>query len=94
MPGAHGDVEHRDGLVGDEQRRAEHQAAGDGHPLALAAGELVRVPLREGLDRREADLLQGVAHGRRSASFEGASPWMRSASAIRSRVRRRGSRAA
>ena len=37
------DVERRDRLVGDEQLRRQHQGAGDGDALALAAGEHVRV---------------------------------------------------
>ena len=38
-------VERGDRLVGDDQLRVEHQRAGEAEPLALAAGELVRVPL-------------------------------------------------
>ena len=41
-PRPHRDVEHRDGLVGDEQLRARARGRGDRDPLALAAGELVR----------------------------------------------------
>ena len=37
------DVERRDRLVGDEQLGLERDRAGDADPLALAAGELVRV---------------------------------------------------
>ncbi len=37
------DVQRRDGLVGDQQLRFQRQRAGDADPLALAAGELVRV---------------------------------------------------
>ena len=37
------DVEGGDGFVGDDQVGLEGQGAGDGDPLALAAGELVRV---------------------------------------------------
>ena len=36
-------VQRGHGLVGDQQLRAERQGAGDADPLALAAGELVRV---------------------------------------------------
>ena len=61
-PGAHGDVEHRDRLVGDEQLRVEHEARRDRHALALAAGELVRVAVEEELGRRQARRAQRVAH--------------------------------
>ena len=64
IAGAHRDVEHRDRLVGDQQAGAQHEAAGDGDALALAAGELVRVALGEGLDGRQADLLEGVVDER------------------------------
>ena len=37
------DVERRDRLVGDQDARAQHERAGDGDALALAAGEHVRV---------------------------------------------------
>ena len=39
---AHRHVEHRDGLVGDQQLRLEHERRGDRDALPLAAGELVR----------------------------------------------------
>ena len=39
----HGDVERRGRLVGEQQRRAAGQGDGDHHPLAHAAGQLVRV---------------------------------------------------
>ncbi len=48
-PGADGDVEHGDRLVGDEQLRVEHEARGDGNPLALAARELVWKAVEEEL---------------------------------------------
>src|SRR4029453_1944421 len=38
-----GDVERRDGLVGDDEVRIDRQCAGDPDPLALPAGELVWV---------------------------------------------------
>ena len=37
------DVERRGRLVGDEQRRVQHERHGDHHALALAAGQLVRI---------------------------------------------------
>ena len=39
----HRDVERRDRLVADDQLRLERERARDADPLALAAGELVRV---------------------------------------------------
>ena len=57
-PGAHGDVEHGHRLVRDEELRPEDEARGDRDPLSLAAGELVREPLREQLGGREAHLLE------------------------------------
>ena len=41
----HGDVERGNRLVGDDQRRVQRQRAGDADPLALAAAELVRIPV-------------------------------------------------
>ena len=52
-PRAHRDVEHRDGLVRDQQVGAEDDAGGDRDPLALAARELVRVALEKELRRVE-----------------------------------------
>ena len=60
--GAHRDVEHRDGLVGDEQLRLEHERGRDRDALALAARELVRVAVEEQLGRVEARPLQRLAH--------------------------------
>jgi hypothetical protein len=42
-PGPYRHVQHRRRLVGDQQLRLQHQAGGDGDPLALAARQLVRV---------------------------------------------------
>ena len=56
------DVEHRDRLVGDEQPRLEDERGGDRNPLALPAGELVRVAVEEELRRRELDARQRLAH--------------------------------
>src|SRR5699024_6412688 len=41
--GAHGHVEGGDRFVGDEDLRSGQQGAGDGDPLPLTAGELVRI---------------------------------------------------
>ena len=41
-PRPHRDVEHRDGLVGDQELRLEHERRRDRDALALAARELVR----------------------------------------------------
>ena len=40
---AHGDVERGDRFVADDEIRVEREGAGDADPLALAAGELVRI---------------------------------------------------
>ena len=56
------DVEHADGLVGDDQLRPEHEGAGDDDALALAAGQLVRVARRERLRRSEPRRLERVEH--------------------------------
>src|SRR6185437_16413799 len=39
---ADGNVERRDGLVGDDKLRAKNEGAGDADALTLAAGEFVR----------------------------------------------------
>ena len=61
------DVERRDRLVADDQLRLDRERAGDRDALALAAGELVRIALREA--RLEPDQLQqlGDALARRCA---------------------------
>ncbi len=55
-PGLDGDVEGGDGFVQHQQVGADGEGAGDGDPLALAAGELVRVAV--GVRGVEADLAQ------------------------------------
>jgi len=62
--GADADVEHRDRLVGQQDRGLEHQRAGDHHALALAARELVRPAAGEGLGRLQPGVLQRAAHAR------------------------------
>ncbi len=55
---ANGDVEHGGGLVRQHHFGLHRQVAGDVDPLALAAGELVRVLGRGGLGGGEPHLLQ------------------------------------
>ena len=50
------DIEGGDRLVGDDQLRVRRQGPGDPDPLALAAGELVRVAV--GVLGREPDALE------------------------------------
>ena len=71
----HRDVEHRDRLVADQPVGLEHERRGDRHPLALAAGELVRVALAEAL-RIEPDVVERAAARARRAR-----PWRRPAPA-------------
>ena len=56
------DVEGRHRLVGDDQVRAQGERPGDADPLALAAGELVRVAAR--VLPAQADELERVLHAR------------------------------
>ena len=56
----HRDVERRDRLVGDDQRRIERQRARDADALALAAGERVRKARARG--GRQADQIEQLAH--------------------------------
>ncbi len=51
--GPYAHVEHRHGLVGDEQDRVEDDRACDHRPLLLSAGEVGRVLVEELLGRRE-----------------------------------------
>ncbi len=60
---ANGDVEHGGGLVRQHHFRLHRQVAGDVDPLALAAGELVRVLGRRRLGRGQPHFFQqGVDH--------------------------------
>jgi hypothetical protein len=43
------DIKRGGGLIGDQQRRPRSQRACNHQPLALAAGELVRIALEHGL---------------------------------------------
>ena len=51
-----GDVEGRRRLVGDQQRGLQHQRHGDHDPLALAAGELMRIGVDQGRGLRQAHI--------------------------------------
>ena len=64
---AGGAVEVAGGLVGQQDRRAHHQRARDGHALALAARELVGLVVDAAA---QVDQLQGAA-----APARGAPPW-------------------
>ncbi len=55
---AHRRVQRCDGLVGDQERGAQRQGAGDHHPLPLPAGELTGQPPGVPLGRPELRLLQ------------------------------------
>ena len=57
-PRADRDVEHGHRLVRQQQVGAEHERRGDRYPLALAAGQLVRVAGQEGLRRGQARAFQ------------------------------------
>ena len=61
-----GDVERGGGLVGDQQLRIAGQRHGDHHPLAHAAGELVRIvahPARGVGDAHQGQHLRGAGPG-------------------------------
>ena len=69
------DVERGDRLVGDDQVRIDRERAGDADPLALAAGELVRVARRR--IGRQADDLEQLAHAPVGVAPADASPCAR-----------------
>ena len=56
----HGHIECGGDLVTDEQPGGHHQRPGDSHPLAFAAGELVRIAIAEVGTQR--DVLQDLGH--------------------------------
>ena len=87
--GAHGDVERRDRLVGDDEFRPAHDGAGDRDALALAAGELVRIALGETV--AEADLAPAPPARARLLRPRAMSGTSRSASPTRSPIVMRGS---
>ena len=60
--GPHRHVQHRDGLVGDQQLGVEYQAGRDRHALALPTRELVRVAVEEELRRRQPCAVESIAH--------------------------------
>ena len=84
----HRGVEHRDRLVADQPLGLEHQGRGDRDPLALAAGELVRVAVGEALGL-EADVVERAAAPAPRARLV-ATPWTRSGSATIADTRWRG----
>ena len=70
------DVEHRDRLVGEDHLRLDRERARDRDALALAAGELVRVLLRD-VRRHEPDR-SSSSRTRASTWSRGTMPWIRS----------------
>ena len=60
--GLDGDVERRGRLVGDQEVGLVGQRHGDHHPLALAAGQLVRIGVQPLLRVRQADQAQQLQH--------------------------------
>src|SRR5881392_739865 len=52
------DVQHRNGLVGDDQLRAQRQRLREPDPLPLAAAQLMRKLPGDRIRRHEADLVQ------------------------------------
>ncbi len=56
------DVERRGWLVEDQEPRTEREGTGDGHPLALASGQLVGAAVK--VAPGEADAVEQVGHGR------------------------------
>ncbi len=66
----HGDVERRGRLVGDEQIGLVGERHGDHHPLALAAGQLMRIALEPALRIGNADLAQNL-DGARAGGLAG-----------------------
>ena len=71
-------VERRHRLVADDQLRAERERPGDADALALAAGELVRVPVV--VLRVQPDELHELAGPRRLIVFFGTVLWIRNGS--------------
>src|SRR6266487_5740824 len=69
-----GDIERRDRLVADKQLRSRRQRSGDTHPLALPAGEGVRVavevPLVQPYPLQQGDRLGGAFRRRDSPDGE------------------------
>ena len=68
------DVERRRRLVGDQQLRVAGQRHGDHHPLAHAAGELVRIGAEAALRVRDADQT-AAARARARAAPRASSRW-------------------
>ena len=74
------DVERRDRLVGDQQLGLERERAGDADPLALAAGELVRVAVV--VLGVQPDRLHQLLHARLRSPLPSCSPWITNGSAM------------
>jgi hypothetical protein len=80
-PGPYRHVQHRRRLVSDQQLRLQHQAGGDGDPLALAAGQLMRVAVEVQVGRGQPRPFQRVP-GALAALGAVAHPWMASGSSM------------
>ena len=87
--GLDADVERRHRLVADDQRRVEHERAGDRDALALAAAELVRTALG-GASGVDADGLEHLVDHARSRSADVPRCQISSGSLTLSRTMRRG----
>ena len=85
----HGDVERGRRLVADQQGGVVGERDGEDHPLALAAGELVRVGAGRSRRVGQADLAEQLDGGRLRAARRGsgAVPWISIASATCSPTR-------
>ena len=80
-------VEHRDRLVADQPLGLEHERGRDRDPLALAAGELMRVAVEEAL-RVEPDVVERPPHP--LVVLSRGTPWTTSGSVTIDRTRWRG----
>ena len=78
----HRDVERGGRLVGDQQLGLAGERDGDRHPLAHAAGKLVRILAQPLLGRRDADLGQQLDRARRVAAAVSRPRWACSVSTI------------
>ena len=75
-PEADRHVQHRDRLVGEDDRRLGRQCPRDRDPLLLAPGELVRVLGRELLGRDETDRGEQLEHALVHLVSRGTTSWM------------------
>ena len=60
----HGHVERGGRLIGDQQVRLVGERHGDHHPLALTAGELMRIGVEAAFRVLDADLVEEIEHAR------------------------------